>query len=82
MKLFIAIGGVVVALLMAALVAPYFIDWTAYRTAFETEAERILGHPVKVRGEASARLLPLPQPDIHRCDNWARGCGAGFRNAG
>ncbi|KAA0972602.1 hypothetical protein FPY71_05875 [Aureimonas fodinaquatilis] len=60
MKLFIAIGGVVVALLMAALVAPYFIDWTAYRTAFETESERILGHPVKVRGEASARLLPFP----------------------
>ena len=42
------------------LIAPFFVDWTAYRADFEREASRILGHPVVVRGEASARILPFP----------------------
>lgn len=46
--------------LFAALIGPLFIDWSTYRTAFETEASRIIGQPVKVRGEADARLLPFP----------------------
>ncbi|MBP0614946.1 AsmA family protein [Jiella sp. KSK16Y-1] len=46
--------------LLAALVAPYFVDWTAYRADFEREASQILGRKVIVRGEASARLLPFP----------------------
>jgi hypothetical protein len=32
----------------------------SYRTAFEAEASRIIGQPVKVRGDADARLLPFP----------------------
>ena len=39
---------------------PYFIDWTNYKADFEREASRILGRDVVVRGEARARLLPLP----------------------
>lgn len=46
--------------LTAALVAPYFIDWSSYRSAFEREAGRILGRPVQVEGTARARLLPFP----------------------
>ena len=46
--------------LTAALVAPYFIDWTSYRAAFEREAGRILGRDVRVEGTARARLLPFP----------------------
>lgn len=42
------------------LIAPFFVDWTAYRADFEREASRILGRPVVVRGEASARMLPFP----------------------
>lgn len=45
---------------MAALIGPYFIDWTSYRTDFEREASRILGREVKVEGSATARLLPFP----------------------
>ena len=60
MRLFIAIGGLIVALLIAALVAPVFIDWTSWRTSFEAEASRLLGQKVEVRGEAHARLLPFP----------------------
>ena len=42
------------------LVVPYFIDWTSYKSEFEREASRILGREVVVRGDARARLLPLP----------------------
>jgi hypothetical protein len=46
--------------LTAALIGPYFVDWTSYRGDFEREATRILGRDVKVRGSATARLLPFP----------------------
>jgi uncharacterized protein involved in outer membrane biogenesis len=46
--------------LVAALVGPFFIDWTVYRSTFETYAERALGHKVTVLGEADLRLLPAP----------------------
>ncbi|MCT7375049.1 AsmA family protein [Chelativorans salis] len=53
-------GGLVVLALTAALVAPYFIDWTNYRDEFEREAGRVLGRDVRVEGTARARLLPFP----------------------
>lgn len=59
-RLFILIGGLLVLALSAALIAPYFIDWTNYRADFEREAANILGRKVTVRGAASARLLPFP----------------------
>jgi uncharacterized protein involved in outer membrane biogenesis len=59
-RLFVLIGGLFVLVLTAALVAPYFIDWTNYRADFEREASGILGLPVKVQGDASARILPFP----------------------
>lgn len=45
---------------MVALVGPYFVNWTGYRTGFEQEASRILGRTVTVEGDVSARLLPFP----------------------
>ncbi|WP_185985179.1 AsmA family protein [Aureimonas mangrovi] len=60
MRFFIAIGGLVVLLLTAVLVAPYFVNWTAFRDDFEREASRVLGQPVRVAGDAEARLLPFP----------------------
>ncbi len=59
-RAFVLFGGLLVLALLAALVAPYFIDWTAYRADFEREASQILGRKVIVKGEASARLLPFP----------------------
>lgn len=59
-RLFVIIGGLLVLVLTAALVAPYFIDWTGYRADFEREASAILGRSVKVQGEARARILPFP----------------------
>ncbi|WEX11372.1 AsmA family protein [Chelativorans sp. AA-79] len=59
-RLFVIVGGLVVLVLTAALVAPYFIDWTSYRSSFEREAGRVLGRDVQVQGTARARLLPFP----------------------
>ncbi len=49
-----------VAALFAALIAPLFINWNDYRTAFETEAGKVLGHSVRVNGTATANILPAP----------------------
>lgn len=49
-----------ILVLIAALVGPYFIDWTNYRSTFEVYAERALGHKVTVLGEADLKLLPAP----------------------
>lgn len=46
--------------LVAALIGPYFVNWTGYRAAFEREASQILGRTVTVQGNVSARLLPFP----------------------
>ncbi|MCW4116748.1 AsmA family protein [Aurantimonas sp. MSK8Z-1] len=59
-RAFIALGGLLVVALLAALIAPFFIDWTAYRSDFEREASAILGRNVVVHGAANARLLPFP----------------------
>jgi uncharacterized protein involved in outer membrane biogenesis len=59
-RLFVFFGGLLVLALSAAVVAPYFIDWTSYRAGFEREASTILGRSVTVEGEATARILPFP----------------------
>ena len=59
-RLFVIVGGLFVLALTAALVAPYFIDWSGYRTEFEREASAILGRSVTVKGDATARILPFP----------------------
>lgn len=50
----------VVTALFTALIAPYFIDWTAHKQQFEQQASLVFGHPVKVGGRANLRILPLP----------------------
>ncbi|TIL42840.1 AsmA family protein, partial [Mesorhizobium sp.] len=59
-RLFVIFGGFFVLVLCAALVVPYFIDWTGYRADFEREASAILGRKVTVQGDATAKLLPFP----------------------
>lgn len=59
-RLFVFFGSLIVLALLAALVGPYFVDWTGYRAAFEREASAVLGRKVEVRGAASARILPFP----------------------
>jgi len=51
--------------LIAALVGPYFIDWSQFRPQFEAEASRIIGAQVRVGGKLDARLLPAPSLQLH-----------------
>ncbi|RYX89355.1 MAG: AsmA family protein [Bradyrhizobiaceae bacterium] len=51
--------------LVAALVGPFFIDWSQFRSQFEAEATRIVGAPVRVAGALDARLLPIPSLQLH-----------------
>lgn len=46
--------------LVTALLAPLFINWSDYKGRFEAEASQLLGQPVRVAGQTSARLLPFP----------------------
>lgn len=50
----------IILALVVAFVGPMFIDWTAYRSAFEAEASRALGTRVRVLGDMELRLLPSP----------------------
>ncbi|HEV7284047.1 MAG TPA: AsmA family protein, partial [Kaistia sp.] len=59
-RLYLIIGGIIIAVLVSALVIPWFVDWNAFRSTFEREAEKILGQPVTVAGTADASLLPMP----------------------
>ncbi len=59
-KLFIFLGSLIVCFLAALLVAPLFINWSDHKAIFEREASRFIGQPVKVKGAASARFLPIP----------------------
>jgi uncharacterized protein involved in outer membrane biogenesis len=55
--------GVSIAIILAlltALVGPYFVDWSGYRTVFESQATRLIGAPVHVDGPIDVRLLPTP----------------------
>ncbi|MBE1206907.1 AsmA family protein [Aminobacter carboxidus] len=59
-RLFVIFGGLLVLALCAALVGPYFVDWSGYKAEFEREASAILGRKVVVQGEVVARILPFP----------------------
>lgn len=59
-SVYITFGVAIVLVLITALVGPFFVDWTVYRSTFETYASRVLGHRVTVLGEADLRLLPAP----------------------
>lgn len=59
-RLFIFLGSLVVIVLFAALIAPYFIDWDEFTSEFEVQASRVVGQEVKVGGKTNLRFLPLP----------------------
>ncbi len=59
-SVYITVGVAIILVLVTALVGPFFVDWTVYRSTFENYAERALGHKVTVLGDADIRLLPSP----------------------
>ena len=51
-----------------ALVAPLVVDWSHYRSAFEQEATRLVGLPVRVNGAIEARILPSPRVELREVE--------------
>ena len=49
-----------VAVMSAALVAPYFIDWSAQRSEIEARLSAITGANVSLTGPVELRVLPTP----------------------
>ncbi|MFC3692075.1 AsmA family protein [Chenggangzhangella methanolivorans] len=54
------LGLALVLALVAALIGPWFVNWTAYRDDFARQASALVGAPVTVSGAVDARLLPTP----------------------
>ncbi|MTI19167.1 AsmA family protein [Rhodobacteraceae bacterium RKSG542] len=59
-SVYITIGSTLIVALVAALLAPMFIDWSAYRSVYERYAEEVIGHQVTILGSAEISLLPMP----------------------
>ncbi len=58
---FITLATALVLALFAALVGPYFVDWTTQRAFIEERAEEVLGTDVALLGDVDVRLLPVPR---------------------
>ncbi|TCT43178.1 AsmA family protein [Martelella mediterranea] len=64
-RILVFFGGLLVLVLFAALLVPYFIDWSHFRQEFETQASRVLGKKVEVIGNVDVRILPFPSVTMH-----------------
>lgn len=64
-RVMVAIGGLIVVVLFAALLAPFFLNWSSFRVEFEEQASRMLGKKVSVHGDVDARILPFPSITLH-----------------
>jgi uncharacterized protein involved in outer membrane biogenesis len=58
----------IILALVAALVGPYFVDWTQYRATFEAEASKLAGQPVRIAGRIDVRILPVPTLTLGRIE--------------
>lgn len=63
-KLLLFLGTLLAAILIALFTVPAMIDWNNYRNTFEKEAGRLIGREVRVGGNVSLRLLPVPYVNI------------------
>ena len=64
-----------VTLLTAALIVPYFIDWSAHRGEIAERIEALTGGRVALTGPVTLRLLPTPYLEVGAGS--ATGAGAG-----
>ncbi len=59
-SLLAALATVIVATLAALLALPYFVDWNDYKAAFEEQAAKVVGRPVRIEGKVDLTVLPVP----------------------
>ena len=72
----LSIAVAIVLALCGALVAPFFIDWNAYRDVVEARLSKAFGYEVVINGQLNARILPYPVLDIQELE--IRGQGLKF----
>ncbi|WP_158815491.1 AsmA-like C-terminal region-containing protein [Methylocapsa sp. S129] len=66
-------GLTVIALLLisaltAALIGPYYVDWSKQRVAVEAQLSRILSERVQVKGAIDLKLLPSPYVTLNQVE--------------
>jgi uncharacterized protein involved in outer membrane biogenesis len=61
-------GVIVIAVIAvaAALIAPSFIDWNAYRSEIATEVRKATGRKLTIDGAVDVALLPMPRLSVAR----------------
>ncbi len=59
-KVLIAFAGLIGLLVAAALVAPNFVDWNAYKPQIVAAAEKFTGRALRIEGDIDLALLPTP----------------------
>jgi uncharacterized protein involved in outer membrane biogenesis len=70
------VAGALILVLTAALIGPWFIDWTAHRGWVESELSRVSGARVRVTGAVDLKILPVPRLELARVHvSGARGDG-------
>ena len=60
-KILIGFLGVLVLAVAAALIAPSFIDWNAYRAEIAAEVRKVTGRTLSIDGGIDVALLPAPK---------------------
>jgi uncharacterized protein involved in outer membrane biogenesis len=63
-KLAYIVGGIVVLLIVAALIAPFFVNLNDYKGLIEAKAKEATGRDLKIDGDISLSLLPLPAVSV------------------
>src|ERR1044071_1364943 len=58
------LGGIVVLLIVAALVAPFFIDLNNYKALIAEKAKAATGRDLTIDGDISLSILPTPSVSI------------------
>ena len=77
----LGIGLLLIAAIVAALAAPLFVDWNAWRAEFEARSSALVNAPVTIKGPIEATLLPLPAFALHDVAIGDAGGGSGLRAA-
>ncbi|MFL5044150.1 MAG: AsmA-like C-terminal region-containing protein [Xanthobacteraceae bacterium] len=72
----LGLGIALILALVAALVGPHFVDWSQYRSVFETNVTRLVGLPIRVNGTIEAQLLPTPSLVLRNIEGGGGGSGS------
>jgi hypothetical protein len=60
-SVYIGVGLTIIAALVAALIGPFFVDWSVHRAVFEHEITRLAGFETRILGDIDVRILPNPR---------------------